>query len=118
MEKSPKVPVKRYQIMKRRYPALMSAVETLGVATINAGPLDEKVRQLVQLAAAAALRSEGAVHSHARRALDAGATAEEIRHAVIMLTSTIGFPTIVAAMSWIDDVIESPTPKKHRSVTV
>lgn len=114
MAKSPKVPVRRYQIMKRRHPALMNAVEALGAAAMNAGPLDEKTRHLVQLGAAAALRSEGAVHSHARRALEAGATPEEIRHAVIMLTSTIGFPTIVAAMSWLDDVLD--LPKKRRSV--
>jgi alkylhydroperoxidase/carboxymuconolactone decarboxylase family protein YurZ len=58
----------------------------------------------VQLAAAAAIRSEGAVHSHARRALAAGATPEEIQHAVIALTSTIGFPNVMAALSWINDV--------------
>jgi 4-carboxymuconolactone decarboxylase len=116
MNKSSKVPVKRYQLMKRRYPELMEAVEALGVAALDAGPLDDKIRHLVQLGAAATLRSEGAVHSHARRALEAGATPDEIRHAVALLTSTIGFPTIVAAMSWIDDVLEAP--KKHRSLTV
>jgi len=44
------------------------------------------------------------VHSHARRALAAGATPEEIQHAVIALTSTIGFPNVMAALSWINDV--------------
>jgi AhpD family alkylhydroperoxidase len=102
----PKVPVKRYQLMKRRYPEVMTAVETLGEVTANAGPLDEKTKQLVQLAAAAALRSEGAVHSHARRALQAGATPDEIHHTLLLLTSTIGFPTVVAALSWVDDIVE------------
>jgi AhpD family alkylhydroperoxidase len=102
----PKVPVKRYQLMKRRYPEVMTAVETLGEVTANAGPLDEKTKQLVQLAAAAALRSEGAVHSHSRRALQAGATPDEIHHALLLLTSTIGFPTVVAALSWVDDIVE------------
>ena len=54
--------------------------------------------------ASAALRSEGAVHSHARRALEAGATAEEVRHALIAVTSTIGFPNVTAALSWVEDV--------------
>jgi AhpD family alkylhydroperoxidase len=102
-----KVPVKHYQLMKRRYPDLMNAVEALGAATRHAGPLDDKMSQLVQLAAAAALRSEGAVHSHARRALRAGATPDEIHHALILLTSTIGFPTVVAALSWVDDVVKA-----------
>jgi alkylhydroperoxidase/carboxymuconolactone decarboxylase family protein YurZ len=44
------------------------------------------------------------VHSHARRARAAGATPEEIQHAVIALTSTIGFPNVMAALSWIKDV--------------
>ena len=100
-----KVPVKRYQAMQQRYPELMDAVEALGAAAHGAGPLDAKTAQLVQLAAAAALRSEGAVHSHARRARKAGASGEEIRHALLLTTSTIGFPTVVAALSWADDVL-------------
>jgi alkylhydroperoxidase/carboxymuconolactone decarboxylase family protein YurZ len=46
------------------------------------------------------------VHSHARRALDAGAKPDEIYHALILLTSIIGFPTVSAALSWVDDVIQ------------
>ena len=106
-----KVPVKRYQLMKRRFPALMNAVERLGEAATAAGPLDEKTKELVQLCAAAAQRSEGAVHSHARRALQQGASAEEVRHAIVLLTSTIGFPTVAAALSWADDVIDKQRPK-------
>lgn len=102
-----KVPVKHYQRMRRRYPQLMQALEGLGVATNNAGPLEEKTRHLVQLAAAAAVHSEGAVHSHVRRAREAGASPDEIRHALLLLVSTIGFPTVVAALTWADDVLGS-----------
>jgi len=101
-----KVPVKQYHKMKERHPQLLDAVEALGEAASNAGPLSEKARQFVQLAAAAAIRSEGAVHSHARRAVNAGASPDEVRHAIMLLTSTIGFPTVVAAMTWVDDVLE------------
>ena len=45
------------------------------------------------------------MHSHTRRALAAGARAEEIRHALLLLTSTIGFPNVAAAMSWADEAI-------------
>src|SRR5215469_7162590 len=34
----------------------------------------------------------------------AGASAEEVQHAVIAATSTIGFPNAMAALSWISDV--------------
>ena len=74
------------------------------------GPLKSKTSHLIQLAAAAAIRSEGAVHSHTRRALQAGAKPEEIYQAVLLLTSTIGFPTVSAALSWIDDVLTSSAP--------
>ncbi|RJG11149.1 carboxymuconolactone decarboxylase family protein [Pseudomonas cavernicola] len=87
------------QRLKQQYPEYFDAVEALGAAVHHAGPLDEQVIQLVQLGAAAATRSEGAVHSHVRRALAAGATPEQIHHSLISLTSTIGFPTVVAAVS-------------------
>jgi 4-carboxymuconolactone decarboxylase len=98
-----------YQMMKKQHPAYFAALESLGEAVRNAGPLDEKTVHLVQLAAAAASRSEGAVHSHTRRALEAGAAPEEVRHALIALTSTIGFPNVTAALSWAEDVLKKRT---------
>ena len=94
-----------YLSIKKRHEGFMDALERLGQAVREEGPLDEKTSHLIQLAAAATLRSEGAVHSHAKRAVKAGATPEEVYHALIMLTSTIGFPTVSAALSWADDVI-------------
>jgi 4-carboxymuconolactone decarboxylase len=94
-----------YQKMKKQHPAYFDALESLGEAVRKAGPLDEKTLHLVQLAAAAASRSEGAVHSHTRRVLEAGASPEEVRHALIALTSTIGFPNVTAALSWAEDVL-------------
>ena len=100
-----------YQRFRKQYPDYFGAIEALGTAVRQAGPLDEQVIQLVQLGAAAAIRSEGAVHSHARRALEAGASPEQVRHAVLSITSTIGFPTVIAALSWVDDVLERVAPK-------
>ncbi len=93
-----------YDSIKREYTEFMQAVESLGIATRKQGPLDEKTINLIQLAAAAAIRSEGAVHSHTKRAVAGGATPEEITHAIIVLTSTIGFPNVSAALSWVKDV--------------
>jgi 4-carboxymuconolactone decarboxylase len=92
--------------LKEKYGNLMDAVDTLGQAAHQAGPLDEKTAQLIQMAGAITLRSEGAVHSHARRAKAAGATNQEIEHAAILLTSTIGFPNVSAALSWIRNITE------------
>lgn len=106
----PKFP-DQYLLIKKRHSKLFEAVCNLGRAVRASGPIDEKTSHLVQLAASAAIRSEGSVHSHARRAIEAGATVDEVRHAVILLTSTIGFPTVSAALSWVDDVIKSKKKK-------
>ena len=99
----PKLP-KQYLTIQKRYKGLIKAVEDVGKVAKASGPLNRKNSELIQLAAAAAIRAEGSVHSHARRALAAGATADEVRHAVVLLTSTIGFPTVSAALSWVADV--------------
>ncbi len=95
-----------YRLIKKNYGKFMDSLEQLGEAVRREGPLDEKTSHLIQLAAAAAVRSEGSVHSHVRRARAAGASPEEIYHALILLTSTIGFPTVSAALSWAYDVLE------------
>ncbi|MCX8070372.1 MAG: carboxymuconolactone decarboxylase family protein [Thermodesulfovibrionales bacterium] len=100
-----KVPEQHTKI-KKQFSKYFSALENLGKAVKSSGPLDEKTCQLIQLAASAAIRSEGAVHSHTRRALEAGATNEEIYQAILLTTSTIGFPTASAALSWADDIIK------------
>ena len=101
----PKLP-NQYIGIQKRFKSYMKAVENLGKTAKAAGPLNKKVSELIQLAAAATARSEGSVHSHTRRALAAGAKPEEIRHAIVLLTSTIGFPNVSAALSWADDVLE------------
>ena len=103
MKKAPEP--KPYQKLKKRNPEYVAAVDALRKAALNWGPVKEKTAHLIQLAAATTLRSEGAVHSHVRRALAAGASPDEVRHALILLTSTIGFPNVMAALSWADEVI-------------
>jgi 4-carboxymuconolactone decarboxylase len=92
-----------YESLSSRHPEFMKAVEALGTAVKQSGPLDEQTVHLDQLAAAAASRSEGAVHSHTRRALACGVHPDAIRHTLIALTSTVGFPTVVASLSWAED---------------
>src|SRR5512147_1293406 len=92
---------KWYRKTREQYPGYFDALEKFGETVRKQGPLDEKTSHLIQLAGAAAIRSEGAVHSHARRAIQAGAKPEELYHAIILLTSTIGFPGTSAALSWV-----------------
>lgn len=95
-----------YEKVKKYHPEYLEAVEKLGLTAKNAGPIDEKNAQLIQLAASVASKSEGATHSHTKRALKAGATKEEIRHVVLILTNTLGFPTVMAGLSWVNDILD------------
>lgn len=87
------------------------AYQALGEACAKTGPLDGRIRRLAKLALAIGARSEGAVHSHARRGLEEGLSADELRHVAMLAIPTLGFPASVAAMSWIDDITEGPKPK-------
>lgn len=95
-----------YDWLLRKFNTVMEKQQDLGKSLRESGPIGEKDSQLIQLSAAAAIRAEGAVHSHVKRALKAGATPEEIYHAIILLTSTIGFPATATALSWARDIIE------------
>ena len=50
--------------------------------------------------------SEGAVHSHVRRALEEGVSAEELKQVAMLAIPTTGFPTAVAALTWIEDITD------------
>lgn len=98
---------KRFQKFIEDYPEVAKAYEQLGDAVHQAGPLDEKTRALIKLAISTGARLEGAVHSHARKALKAGCTAEEMRQVALLSLPTIGLPSMMAALSWIDDILEN-----------
>jgi AhpD family alkylhydroperoxidase len=106
-----KIPSRHYHKLNELFPEAMSALENLGSTIRRAGPIDEKTIDLIQLAAAAAVQSEGSVHSHTRRALQAGVTKEEIYHTLILLISILGFPRVSAAISWSRDVIDKEDRK-------
>ena len=87
-----------------RYPDLWKAYASLGKSCAEAGPLDARSRRLVKLGLAIGAGSEGAVHSHARRALEDGFSMDDLRHAALLAVTTLGFPQAIAALSWIEDL--------------
>lgn len=96
---------KNYVMIQKRFSELMKAQEEAGRLAKEAGPLDARTAHLVQLAACVAQHSEGGVHSHARRAMQEGATKDEIYHTIALLINTVGFPTTAAAFSWVNDLL-------------
>lgn len=102
-------PPKPYQRIKKTFPAVVEAYEDLGRACHNTGPLSPKVRELIKIGIAIGAGLESATHAHVRLAREAEASPEEIRHAAVLATTTLGFPSMVRAMAWVNDVLESKT---------
>ena len=97
---------KVYQEFKQQFPEVAKAYDALAASCHQWGALDEKTRRLIKLGIAVGLSSEGGVRSHARRALEEGISPDELRHAVLMAFTTAGFPTMIVAMKWTEEVIE------------
>ena len=79
------------------------AHNALGAALTNAGPLETRLVHLVKLGIGIGMQHEGAVHAHTRQALDAGWSADELRHAAVLAASTLGWPRMIAAFMWVED---------------
>jgi len=101
-------PPSTYMEFKKEYPEITKIYEELGEHCQNAGPLTVQERAFAKLAIAVGAGLEGAVHSHARRALDAGASGDAIRHVVLLSLTTIGFPSMIRTLTWINDVLANP----------
>lgn len=97
---------KRFERFLKEYPEVAVAYERLGEAAHKSGELNEKERALVKLSLAVALKSEGAVHAHVRKALKLGLKKSEIRQVALLAIPTIGFPSSMAALSWMDDILD------------
>lgn len=100
-------PPKHYRRIRKTHPDFIASWEAISKAVRDTGPLAPRTGHLIQLAAAAAVRSEGAVHSHVRRLLELKAKPAEIRQSIMLTAATIGFPAVMAALSWADDILES-----------
>src|SRR5881628_207006 len=98
-----------YQRLKVERRAVVEAYEKMGEACAGAGPLSERERALVKIGLSTGARLEGGLHSHVRKALEAGVEPAAIRQAVYLALPTLGLPTMMAAATWVEDVLE---PKK------
>lgn len=95
-----------YLRSKEQYPDLFKSFEDLSTAAKKAGPLDDKSIALVKLALSLGSGLEGASHSGVRKALAAGCTPEEIKHVVLLGITTHGFPAMMRAKAWVEDILE------------
>ena len=85
---------------KEELPSVYASYEALGNEIHEkAGPLPEKVRWLLKAAISGASGHRLALETHIAKAREAGATDEEILHALLLLIQTTGFPTFMEAYS-------------------
>ena len=90
----------------KEHAPLWRAFQQLGKEASNAGPLDGRTARLVHLAFAIATESEGATHSHVRRALAEGIGAAELDHVALLAVTTMGWPKAMKGLSWVRDVTQ------------
>ena len=88
------------------YPDVWDRYADLGESCSDAGPIDGETKRLVKLGLAIGAQSEGAVHSHVRRALDEDVPPETLKHAAVLAIPMIGLSKAMAAMTWIEDLTE------------
>ena len=94
-----------YEEFIKKFPKIFEDYRQLGKSCRKEGPLDEKCQDLVKLGIAIGANSRGAVMSSIRKALTSGATHEEIIHVVLLSLTTTGFPNMIAAMGWANEVL-------------
>ncbi len=96
----------KYKEFASEFPEIFNLYKDLGIKVRESGPLDENTQNLIKLGIAVGSNSRGAVMSHTRKALETGATKEEICHAILLALSTTGFPTMIAALNWANEVLD------------
>lgn len=96
-----------YKNVNALFPEYLEAVSRLSEIISDLGPIDERRAQLLKLAASVAIKSEVATQNHVKLALEAGASKDEIRHAVVLLSNTIGYPSVMEGLSWVNEVLDA-----------
>ena len=85
---------------KEEFPEVHAKHEALGKEIHEkAGPLGEKSRWLIKISISAACEHNRALATHIKKAKAAGVTVKEIKHALLLLIPTTGFPVFMKAYS-------------------
>jgi len=63
----------------------------------HGGPLPDKTRWLIKVGISAASRHQSALGTHIARSREAGASEEEVLHALFLVIPTCGWPTFMEA---------------------
>jgi alkylhydroperoxidase/carboxymuconolactone decarboxylase family protein YurZ len=87
---------KIFSQFKEEFPEIHEKHEALGKEVHEkGGPLDEKSRWLIKIAISGACNHKRALETHIRKAKAAGVGEAEIKHALLLLIPTAGFPAFM-----------------------
>ncbi len=98
-------PPEEFREFARRYPGVVEAYDRLGEQVRRAGPLSPREVALVKLGISIGARMQGAAHAHARKAHAQGIEPAAIEHVALLACPTIGFPNMMTALGWVQDVL-------------
>ena len=83
---------------KEDFPQVYASHKELGIEIHDkSGPLPEKMRWLLKIAISGASRHLSALETHIAKGKEAGVTDDEIKHTLLLLLQTTGFPTLMEA---------------------
>ena len=92
---------------KEEFPEVYARHEALGKEIHeNTGPLTENSRWLIKIAISAASNHKRALATHIKKAQAAGVSPDEIKHALLLLIPTVGFPVFMKAYSVLNNVVD------------
>jgi alkylhydroperoxidase/carboxymuconolactone decarboxylase family protein YurZ len=87
---------KIFSEFKEEFPEIHEKHEALGKEVHEkGGPLDGKSRWLIKMAISGACNHKRALATHIRKARAAGINEDEIKHALLLLIPTAGFPAFM-----------------------
>jgi 4-carboxymuconolactone decarboxylase len=99
-----------WQRLSEEYSEVVAAYDVLSDVCRHAGPLDHSTVALVKLAVSVGRGAGRTVHSHAKKALRAGADPQALRQVALIALPTVGLPAALDALRWIEESIQETCP--------
>ena len=91
---------KIFKEFKKEFPTVYEGHEALGkMIHEESGPLPEKVRWLIKIAVSGASGHTLSLETHILKGKESGLTNDEIKHALLLIIQTTGFPSFMEAYS-------------------
>lgn len=92
---------------KEEFPEVFARHEALGKEIHEkVGPLPENSRWLIKIAISAVCNHKRALATHIKKARAAGVTEDEIKHTLLLLIPTAGFPAFMKAYSVLNNTLD------------